>query len=248
MMDMSGEAAPYWDEALEGYRRVLGDTHPDTLLSINNMGYRLQSMGKLDEAEKHYREALEGCRSVLSDLHPQTLLTINNMGWWFAEMGKLADAEENSTNAENYYAEAENHYREALQGRRQVLGDSHRDTLASIHNVGDLLRELGQLEEAEALGAELVTTAKLSLAKGHPYTGIFLTNYGKCLAELERYNEAKDALLESYGILEAFNPAHERTIKAIQTLAELYDTWNEVEPNQGYDVEAARWRGKVPPG
>ncbi len=233
LMDKPAEAGPYWDEALEGYRRVLGDNHPHTLLSINNMGYRLQSIGKLDEAEKFYREALEGNRRVLGDEHPQTLLTINNMGYLLAAKGERS--------------EAEDFYREALETRRRVLGDEHPNTLGSLHNLGDLLRDMGRLEEAEALGAELVRGARRSLPEGHWYTGVFLTNYGKCLAELKRYAEAETALLEAYGILEAaLGPEHERTIKVIQSIAELYAAWHAAESDGGYDVKAAEWRAKLP--
>ncbi len=52
------EAEPYWREALEGRRRVLGDEHPHTLISINSMGGLLNSQGRLAEAEPYFREAL----------------------------------------------------------------------------------------------------------------------------------------------------------------------------------------------
>ncbi|MCH8153607.1 MAG: tetratricopeptide repeat protein, partial [Planctomycetes bacterium] len=47
---------------MEGQRRVLGDDHPRTLNSINNMGLLLKSQGKFAEAEPYVREALEGNR------------------------------------------------------------------------------------------------------------------------------------------------------------------------------------------
>ena len=37
----------------------LGDDHPDTLTSINNLAHLLQAQGHLAEAEPLYREALE---------------------------------------------------------------------------------------------------------------------------------------------------------------------------------------------
>ena len=45
------EAEPYYRKALEVSRRVLGDEHPSTLSSINNMGGLLQAQGRLAEAE-----------------------------------------------------------------------------------------------------------------------------------------------------------------------------------------------------
>jgi hypothetical protein len=64
------EAESYWREALEGRRRVLGDEHPETLVSINNMGALLRDQDKLAEAETYWREALKGRRHVLGNEHP----------------------------------------------------------------------------------------------------------------------------------------------------------------------------------
>ena len=51
------EAAPLFREALDARRATLGDRHPDTLTSINNMASLLQAQGKLDEAAVLRREA-----------------------------------------------------------------------------------------------------------------------------------------------------------------------------------------------
>eukprot|EP00542_Grammatophora_oceanica_P017498 CAMPEP_0194030852 /NCGR_PEP_ID=MMETSP0009_2-20130614/4181_1 /TAXON_ID=210454 /ORGANISM="Grammatophora oceanica, Strain CCMP 410" /LENGTH=58 /DNA_ID=CAMNT_0038670865 /DNA_START=603 /DNA_END=775 /DNA_ORIENTATION=+ len=45
------EAAPLYKEALVGYRELLGNKHPRTLDSINNMAILLKDQGKLEEAE-----------------------------------------------------------------------------------------------------------------------------------------------------------------------------------------------------
>ena len=52
------EAEPLLREALAARREALGDTHPSTLVSINNLGDLLQARGALDEAEPLMREAL----------------------------------------------------------------------------------------------------------------------------------------------------------------------------------------------
>ena len=44
------EAAELYREALAVRRRVLGDAHPDTLISMNNLGVLLQDQGELEEA------------------------------------------------------------------------------------------------------------------------------------------------------------------------------------------------------
>jgi len=54
-------------------REVLGDNHPDTLISMNNLAALYQSQGKYDEAEPLYVECLKLRREVLGDNHPDTL-------------------------------------------------------------------------------------------------------------------------------------------------------------------------------
>jgi tetratricopeptide (TPR) repeat protein len=51
------EAEVYYLEALEGFRRVLGNEHPYTLYSINALAGLYDALGKPEEAKK-YREML----------------------------------------------------------------------------------------------------------------------------------------------------------------------------------------------
>ena len=60
-------------------RETLGDRHPDTLLSINNLGALLLTQGKYDESEPLLREALQARRETLGDRHPNTLSSIGNL-------------------------------------------------------------------------------------------------------------------------------------------------------------------------
>ena len=53
------EAEPLYVEALDTSRATLGDQHPKTLGSINNLGMLYQAQGKLKEAELLYVEALD---------------------------------------------------------------------------------------------------------------------------------------------------------------------------------------------
>jgi len=44
------EALVYYKEALDVSRSILGNTHPDTLVSISCMGNVLRDQGKIDNA------------------------------------------------------------------------------------------------------------------------------------------------------------------------------------------------------
>ena len=80
-------------QALQERREKLGDSHPDTLTSIDSMGKLLQEMGKLEEARPLLKEALQTRRDTLDDpRHPDTLRSINNMATLLQAMGKLEEA------------------------------------------------------------------------------------------------------------------------------------------------------------
>ena len=62
---------PLKRESLADKRRSLGDRHPDTLLSVNNLAVLLNDLGRqtgdirmLRDAEPLKREALAGCREA----------------------------------------------------------------------------------------------------------------------------------------------------------------------------------------
>jgi hypothetical protein len=52
--------------------KVLGKEHPDTLTSMNNLAFLLQSQGKYDEAEPISRQILALMEKVLGKEHPDT--------------------------------------------------------------------------------------------------------------------------------------------------------------------------------
>jgi Flp pilus assembly protein TadD len=101
-------------------RETLGDWHPSTLTSINNMGQLLHAKGDLAAAEPLLREALEVRRETLGDRHPDTLSSLNNLGVLLKDKGDLAAAELLLC--------------EALKGMREILGKRHATTLIVTNN------------------------------------------------------------------------------------------------------------------
>ena len=86
------EAEPLYREALEGRRATLGNRHPNTLSSINNLGGLLYAKGNLAAAERLCREALEVRRATLGNRHPDTLNSIRNLGALLQDKGDLGAA------------------------------------------------------------------------------------------------------------------------------------------------------------
>jgi non-specific serine/threonine protein kinase/serine/threonine-protein kinase len=254
------EAMPLQESALATRRRVLGEEHPDTLVSLGNMGRQLESQGKLAEAELCFREALEKFRRVLGEEHPDTLVLVNNMGTLLWSEGKLAEAEPyyfealeknrrvrgedhpetlvaiNSMGVllwtQGKLAEAEPYLREALQKRRRLLGEEHPNTLNSINNMGFLLKAQGKLLEAEPYLREALEKFRRVLGEEHPTTLIAIDNTGSLLRDQGKLAEAEPYLREA---LEKFRRVlgkeHPETLVSASNLGTLFQA-------QGKPVEA----------
>ena len=170
------QALPLQESALASRRRVLGEEHPDTLTSINNLASLLHALDKLAEAESFYRESLEKFRRVLGEEHPDTLTSINNLASLLQTQDKLA--------------EAESFYRESLEKRRRVLGEDHPDTISSINNMGRLLLDQDHLTEAEPYLREALEKFRRVLGDEHPRTLFSMNNTGRLLNAQGKHSEA----------------------------------------------------------
>ena len=108
-------AEPLLRELLQSRRKTLGDRHPDTLSSINDLGQLLLDEGDLAAAEPLFREAMKTWRETLGSRHPSTLIAINCLGSLLKAKGDLSAAEPL--------------FRETLEVRRETLGSRHPITL-----------------------------------------------------------------------------------------------------------------------
>ena len=95
MMSMGNldDAMPYYREALEGKRRVLGEDHLDTLTSISHLEGLLKSMGKFAEAEVLGAEAVRGARHSLAQGHWRTGKFLRTHGEILTALKRFDEAE-----------------------------------------------------------------------------------------------------------------------------------------------------------
>jgi non-specific serine/threonine protein kinase/serine/threonine-protein kinase len=117
------EAEPYYREALEGRRRVLGDKHQLTLGSLHNLGDLLRDMGRLEEAESLGAELVRSARESLPEGHGYTGIFLTNHGKCLAELER--------------YAEAETALLEAYGILEAALGPEHQRTIKMIQPLAD---------------------------------------------------------------------------------------------------------------
>jgi hypothetical protein len=98
---------------------VLGEDHPDTMTSADNLVMLLGRLGEHQAARELAEDILARRRRVLGEDHPDTLTSA------FILAGELAGVGE--------YQAAKELNEDILARRRRVLGDSHFDTMISAN-------------------------------------------------------------------------------------------------------------------
>lgn len=67
---------------IETRKRVLGEEHPDTLISMNNLAYTLKSLGGKDDALGLITECHQRRERILGSTHPDFLATDETLRAW----------------------------------------------------------------------------------------------------------------------------------------------------------------------
>ncbi|KAM0799509.1 hypothetical protein BDR22DRAFT_963873 [Usnea florida] len=139
------EAEAIFQQALSGYRRVLGLEHEATLRTLRNLMVCYPSQGRFAEAEPLFLQALESFKQ-----NPNSQKTIAELDWRLAE--------------------AETIFQQALSGYQRVLGPEHESTLRTLRNLKACYKKQGKLVEAAALSPE---DTNIERVHGHyPITNI----------------------------------------------------------------------------
>ncbi|MCA2883192.1 tetratricopeptide repeat protein [Microcystis sp. M043S1] len=214
------EAIPLAEQALAIRKKVLGDNHPDTAQSLNNLAELYTVQGRYSEAEPLYKQALAIIKQQLGDNHPYTATSLNNLALLYQSQGR--------------YSEAEPLYKEALAIRKQQLGDNHPDTAASLNNLAELYRVQGRYSEAEPLYKQALAIWKQQLGDNHPDTAISLNNLAGLYESQGRYSEAEPLYKQALAIRkQQLGDNHPSTATSLNNLAGLYQSqgrYSEAEP------------------
>ncbi len=149
-------ALPFSKRALAIFEKALGPDHPDTALSLNNLGYLLRAMGELAAARPYYERALAIRENALGADHPDTATSLNNLGALLRAMGELAAARP--------------YYERALAIRENALGPDHPDTALSLNNLAILSYYEKDLSKAAQLMRRALAIWEKALGSHHPQT------------------------------------------------------------------------------
>jgi tetratricopeptide (TPR) repeat protein len=97
--------------------KVLGEEHPNTLKTMNNLAFLYSGRGKYEDAEKLCTKTLEIKKRVLGDEHPVTLISIHNLAYVLKNLSRPVEAIEMMQSV--------------VMRRNKVLGADHLSTIGS---------------------------------------------------------------------------------------------------------------------
>ena len=205
--------------------KVLGEEHPSTAISYNNLAMVYDSQGKYKEAEELYKKILLVNEKVLGEEHPDTATSYNNLASVYGNQGK--------------YQEAEELYKKALLISEKVLGEGHPDTATSYNNLAGVYKNQGKYQEAEELYKKALLISEKVLGEGHPDTATSYNNLAGVYKNQGKYQEAEELYKKALLIREkVLGEEHPYTAISYNNLAVLYKSQGKYKISLSYYCKA----------
>ena len=140
---------------------MLGEEHPDTLTSMNNLASTLRAQGDYAGARRLQERVLEVRTRVLGEEHPDTLTSMHNLAL--------------TLSAQSDHSGARQLQDRVLEVMRSVHGEEHPDTLTAMNNLAATLWAEGDLKvpfdsfanvsPADARSSATITPTRLPLPR-----------------------------------------------------------------------------------
>lgn len=259
------DAAELAARRLDIQKDVLGDTHCDVALSLDELATLLQYSGDLESPESLFREALDIRRAVLGDRHAEVGGSENNLAMLLQAKGDLGEAEPLLRDALEIFEEvfgskdllvatltnnlgmllysrgdiegAESLYRKALATRQEQLGNNHPEVANSLTNLAVLLHSRGDYAQAEPLLRKATAIWRDVLGEEHPHVGLSLNNVGSLVNAQGEYAEAEALHREALEIAAiGLGDSHPEIARILNNLA------NALENQGDYDGAESLFR------
>ncbi len=179
-------AQPLLQRTLDIRRKVLGEDHPHTATSYDNLAQSLYEQGQYGAAQPLLQRALDIRRKVLGEDHPHTATSYNNLAANLDEQGQ--------------YGAAQPLYQRALDIRRKVLGEDHPDTPSSYNDLAYNLNAQGQYGAAQPLFQKALDIRRKVLGEDHPHTATSYNNLACNLNAQGQYGAAQPLLQRALDI------------------------------------------------
>ncbi|KAK1837700.1 Kinesin light chain 5 [Colletotrichum chrysophilum] len=209
MLGDYSRAEGFIQEAVRIRTESLGEKHPSTLMSMDNLASTFWNQGRWKEAEELGVRVMETRKRVLGEEHRDTITSMANLALTFCDRGRWKEAEELGVRV--------------VEMRKRLLGEEHPSTLTSMANLASTFWNQGRWKEAEELGVRVVEMRKRVLKEEHPHTLMSMGNLALTYRNQGRWKEAEELQTKELDIcLKVLGEEHPSTLTSMSNLASTY--------------------------
>ena len=186
-------------------KEILGEKHPDTLASLNNLANSYSDLGDYNKALELKNAVYNARKEILGEKHPDTLASLNNLANSYSDLGD--------------YNKACKLQNAVYNASKEILGETHPDTLASLNNLTNSYSYLGDYNKAYKLQNAVYNARKEILGETHPDTLTSLNNLAIFYSYLGDYNKACELQNAVYNVCkEILGENHPDTLLVLSNL------------------------------
>jgi tetratricopeptide (TPR) repeat protein len=250
-LGLYSQALRHLERPHEIRRRLLGESHPATLDTVQVIGAVYMADGKLSEAEPLLLQAMNGFCAVKGAEDPLTLAATHAVAQLKVGQEKMHEAEEILARLHDSYQRqtapdltgmldvtnglaaiydaqmkperAEQLLKPALRISTEALGTLHPTTLTVKNNLAMAYHSQGKRSEADQTLSEVLAARRSTLGPRHPETLYAMSLLGHYDVLENELDKAEPLLVEALaGCRTALDRNHETTDLALASLADLY--------------------------
>jgi CHAT domain-containing protein/tetratricopeptide (TPR) repeat protein len=210
------EAEATFEEAWLGLLETVGESHPSTLVAMNNLGQIYEKEGLYDLAEPILKQALSDMESVLGADNPQASRARNNLALLHESQGN--------------FREAEPLYQRSLTILGQTLGEEHTDTIAVRNNLAFLYMLMEEFDQAAEMFTGVQQSWSVLFGEDHQSTLKATNNLGRVYQRLNRLPEAEQLVLRALELRQStLGAEHIDSIRSMIDLGEIFRLQSRLE-------------------
>ncbi|CAM4788069.1 unnamed protein product [Rotaria magnacalcarata] len=208
------EAANFYENALEIYRKILPDNDASLTPTYSAIGLVYNNMGEYSKALEFYEKSLKTKEISLPTNHPSLATAYNNIGSVYKNMGE--------------YSKALEYFEKSNKIWKTSLPPTHPDLATSYNNIGQVYNNMGEYSKALEFYEKSNKIFEISLPQTHPNLATSYNNIGEVYHNMGEYSKALEYFEKSNKILQiSLLPTHPNLAASYNNIGQVYNNMGE---------------------